>query len=248
LDFRDNPLGAHEGLLLSATVEHVHAEPVGEDTGERCCSRETASVLGQAGTSVFDPVTSDFFRYDGQAATYLPFGRHLALVVSVSGGFIQHRTRQYPNSRTYPDRLFFLGGFDSLRGFLLDSLVPEDVAQKLLDPESGLTIRQVVIRGGDVYINPRTELRISFNSMFGTALFLDSGNLWTANHDFRASDLSNLRHTVGTGLRIATPIFPATLDVGFNVAQAQERLGLGHVRHPRDWEDLAAFHFNIGLF
>src|SRR5687768_15092664 len=81
-------------------------------------------------------------------------------------------------SRTYPDRLFFLGGVDSLRGFLQDSLVPEDVAEKLLDPDSGLGIDQVVIRGGDLFINPRVELRIPLTDGVETALFLDSGNLW----------------------------------------------------------------------
>ena len=31
-----------------------------------------------------------------------------------------------PGSETYPDRLFFLGGVDTIRGFLADAVVPQD--------------------------------------------------------------------------------------------------------------------------
>jgi len=100
----------------------------------------------------------------------------LALAVSFRWGVIQHLIS---GSQTYPDRLFFLGGVDTLRGFLQDSLVPQDIAKRLLDPNSGLTIRDVVIRGGDMFLNPRAELRIPVASSVETALFLDAGNLWT---------------------------------------------------------------------
>ena len=94
----------------------------------------------------------------------------LAIAVSVRGGRIQQLVA---DSKTYPDRLFFLGGVDSLRGFLQDSLVPEDIAAEILctsnankpDAEQ-LTIDKVAIRGGDVFINPRAELRIPFGGIW----------------------------------------------------------------------------------
>jgi outer membrane protein assembly factor BamA len=147
-------------------------------------------------------------------------------------------------SQTYPDRLFFMGGVDSLRGFLQDSLVPEDIAKRLLDRSSGLSLNDVVIRGGDIFLNPRAELRIPLGSSVETALFLDAGNLWTDPTRVRPFDL---RYAVGTGVRVATPIGPLVFDYGFNVDRV-----LDDVFPKRDsqrfWEDLGAFHFSIGLY
>jgi outer membrane protein assembly factor BamA len=146
-------------------------------------------------------------------------------------------------SRTYPDRLFFLGGVDSLRGFLQEALIPEDVAQELLD-NPGLTVNEIVIRGGDVFVNPRLELRIPLTGGVHTALFLDSGNLW---FDPAQVDLLELRYAVGTGLRVGTPVGPLVFDYGFNVERVLDALELSSGRE-RYWEDIGAFHFSIGLF
>jgi outer membrane protein assembly factor BamA len=147
-------------------------------------------------------------------------------------------------SRTYPDRLFFLGGVDSLRGFLQDSLVPEDVADKLLDPDSGLGIDQIVIRGGDVFINPRLELRVPLTDSVQTAIFVDAGNLWA---DPDSIEPLRLRYATGSGLRIGTPIGPLVFDYGFNVERVLDAFDRSR-RRQRYWESIGAFHFSIGLF
>jgi outer membrane translocation and assembly module TamA len=140
------------------------------------------------------------------------------------------------DSDTYPDRLFFLGGVDSLRGYLRDSVVPQDVAERLLegspnDPNR-LTVNQVAIRGGDVFLNPRLELRIPMTTTVHTTLFVDSGNLWVEPEAFAPW---KLRYASGSGLRVATPIGPLAFDYGINLDR-------------RPWEDFGAFHFSIGLF
>jgi outer membrane protein insertion porin family len=165
----------------------------------------------------------------------------LALAASFRWGFNQQLTA---GSRTYPDRLFFLGGVDSIRGFLQDSVVPEDIAEQLLDPATGLTINQVVIRGGDVFINPRLELRIPISASVQTALFLDSGNLWT---DPALLDPLKLRYAAGSGVRVTTPIGPLVFDYGFNLERVLDEFEIGP-EQPRFWEDIGAFHFSIGLF
>jgi outer membrane protein assembly factor BamA len=147
-------------------------------------------------------------------------------------------------SRTYPDRLFFLGGVDSVRGFLQDSMVPEDIAQQLLDPASGLSLSQVVIRGGDAFVNPRLELRVPLSGNVQTGLFLDSGNLW---RDPKKVNPLSLRYAVGSGLRIGTPIGPLVFDYGFNVDRILDELYPERTEQ-RFWEPLGAFHFSIGLF
>ena len=138
-------------------------------------------------------------------------------------------------------RLFFLGGVDSMRGFLQDSLVPQDIADAILAPSNAdkpdgdptkLHIQNIAIRGGDTYVNPRAELRIPVLSVLDTALFVDAGNVWVQPGAFEPF---RLRYTSGTGLRIATPIGPIAFDYGINLSR-------------RPWEDFGAFHFSIGLF
>jgi outer membrane protein assembly factor BamA len=216
-DRRDNPFNATRGTFAFASVEHVHAEP--------------------ADQTAITPV-SDFFRLTGRVAGYIPFSsKGLALAISMRWG---QNVQLIRGSKTYPDRLFFLGGVDSLRGFLQDSVIPEDVAQQIykdqktaLQPGADpLTPEKVSVRGGDFLLNPRAELRVPLGGVFQTALFLDTGNLWLEPSQV---DPWRLRYAAGTGLRATTPVGPLALDIGFNLDR-------------RYWEDPFAFHFSIGLF
>lgn len=228
-DRRDSPLDATSGTFISAGLEHVTARPIGRGCPE--------SATG----SVFAPACSDFLRFTNRVAGYLRLSRRgLALAASFRWGMNHQLTDR---SRTYPDRLFFLGGVDSLRGFLQEALVPEDVATQLLRDET-LDLNQIVIRGGDVFVNPRLELRIPLGDGIQTAVFLDSGNLWT---DPNNVDVFKLRYAVGTGLRVGTPVGPLVFDYGFNVDRVLDAFELSD-RPERYWEDLGAFHFSIGLF
>jgi outer membrane protein assembly factor BamA len=195
---------------------------------------------------VFTATTSDFMRYDARIAGYVRLSeRGLALAVSFRSGVIQ---QLIDNSKTYPDRLFFLGGADTIRGFAQDSLVPEDIARQLLVPNTGategLTIDDVVIRGGDFFVNPRVELRIPLTGSLQTALFVDAGNLWTSPH--QVADDFRLRYATGSGLRIGTPIGPLVFDYGFNVDRVLDKLFPSR-KDQRYWEALGAFHFSIGV-
>jgi outer membrane protein assembly factor BamA len=218
-DRRDNPFGATRGSLVLGSVEHVHAYPTEENAEQQNpdnCARPQPK--------------SDFLKLTGTLAGYVRLSEAgLALAASVRGGRMIQLLRC---SHTYPDRLFFMGGVDSLRGFLQDSLVPEDVAQKLLSPSYGLTVNQVAIRGGDVFINPRVELRIPITGVWEGGIFVDSGNVWVDPTSFEPLVL---RYTSGVGVRIATPIGPLAFDYGINL-----------IRRP--WEDRGNFHFSIGLF
>jgi outer membrane protein assembly factor BamA len=223
-DRRDNPFGATRGTLLVGAVEHVDSFRAGTTPPQ--CGVEPKGVVP-------DNCPSDFLRFTATAAGYLRLTQSgLAIAVSVRGGRI---VQLMMNSKTYPDRLFFLGGVDSMRGFMTDSLVPEDIAQEIINPsnpQNGLTIDQVRIRGGDVFINPRAELRIPVSGIWEWGIFLDTGNVWVEPEHFNPLIL---RYTAGAGLRVSTPIGPVAFDYGFNLMR-------------RDWEDRGNFHFSIGLF
>ena len=221
-DGRNNPFAATSGVLLAAGVEHVTALPTDSESVE--------SEL------------SDFFKLTGKINGYIPLGvEGFSVAVSLSGG-----GNAPVLGSTYPDRLFFLGGVDSMRSFLTDSVVPQDIADCITGQSKGdecfvtkdniqrrITIDDVSIRGGNLSLNTRLELRfpLPVSSLLSGGLFLDAGNLWKdpASLDFKA------RFGLGLGLRIGTPIGPIAFDYGFNLLRYA-------------WEDLGAFHFSIGLF
>ncbi len=236
-DRRDRQLAALRGTYLGLGVEHVSALPVGENEGVEDTGDPSAEE-----SSAFSASQSEFLRYSGRIAGYVPLGPEgLTLALSLRSGIIDHLTQ---DSRTYPDRLFFVGGVDTIRGYPQDSLVPQDLADRVLDPTDDLTISDVVLRGGDFFINPRAELRIPLGGSFQTAFFLDSGNLWA---DPGQVDLTRLRYAVGTGIRVGTPVGPLVFDYGFNLEQLLAELDLDSGM-ARSWEDIGAFHFSIGLF
>jgi len=244
-DQRDVPLDATRGFLISGSIEHVHAKPVGDTA---------TAAANSSGTGPFDPVVSDFMQYTSRVAGYIPITkRGMALALSFRWGL---NSQLIERSHTYPDRLFFMGGVDTIRGFTQDSLIPEDIAQQLLDArdlaESDpgdnelLTVDRILIRGGDVFVNPRAELRIPINGSVQTALFLDTGNLWSTIRAFQ--DLRfRLRYSAGSGIRIATPVGPLVFDYGFNLERLLDKLDSSRKRQ-RFWESIGAFHFSIGLF
>ncbi len=208
-DRRDNPFGATSGTLLAAGVEHVRAFPAADNPRD---------------------ITSDFLRLTSHVAGYVRLSdKGLAVAGSLKWGY---NFQLLENSKTYPDRLFFLGGVDTLRGFLQDSVVPQDIADRILDPATPLTVDDVAIRGGDLSLNPRAELRVPLTDVLSTALFLDAGNLWVRPENV---DPLTLRYAAGSGLRAGTPIGPLAFDYGINLDR-------------RPWEDFGAFHFSIGLF
>jgi outer membrane protein assembly factor BamA len=237
-DRRDMPFDAHRGTLVTSTLEHVTARPL------------SANV--STSDSPFAPTDSEFIRWTSRLAGYIPLSKKgTTLALSFRVGFNHQLTN---GSRTYPDRLFFLGGMDSIRGFLQDSLIPEDVAHRLLAKDSTLQVQDVLIRGGNFFVNPRMELRFPLYNTLESAFFVDAGNLWSrsptepdvSQTSYRPNYLK-WRYSTGTGLRVQTPVGPLVFDYGFNVERILDRLVPSRTRQ-RTWEDLGAFHFSIGLF
>ena len=136
----------------------------------------------------------------------------------------------------------FVGLAKNYRGKL--GFEPHMVGVRGCEEKGEEAIAHVVIRGGDVFVNPRAELRIPVDSSVETALFVDAGNLWTDPAHVQPLDL---RYAVGTGLRIATPIGPLVFDYGFNVDRVLDDF-FPKRENQRFWEDIGAFHFSIGLY
>jgi len=231
-DKTDNPLGATRGYRISAEIEPVVAF-LSEDNvlfvPEQCSTPDAGANC---------EFRSRFLKVSQSAAAYVPFNnKGLSLALSFRWGA---NFQLVKNSSTYPDRLFFFGGGDSLRGFLQASVIPQDIDKRLSPnadapdaPADALSPSDVVIRGGDFVLNPRAELRIPLTKSIHTAVFLDTGNVW---REIGNVDPFALRYTAGTGIRAITPIGPLAFDYGFKL-------------DPRFYDTApGAFHFSVGLF
>jgi outer membrane protein assembly factor BamA len=201
VDWRDDPFNPTRGIYASATAEWVRSfEPIFDP---------------ETGTSPF----SNLIKASFVLSTYAPLSHGLVLALS---GRYGHVFQLQPDSRTFADRYFYLGGSDTLRGFPQESVSVADAPAGIPSP------------GGDVFVVFRGELRVPFGDTFGAALFSDIGNLW---RDPGSIDLSWLRYTAGLGLRIQTPIGPLAFDYGINFDRRE------------DWgEEFGALHFSIGMF
>ncbi len=94
---------------------------------------------------------------------------------------------------------FTAGGGNSVRGYATDSLGP-------LGPLGTPS-------GGQCVIVLNQELRYRHRTGLGAAVFYDAGNVFALVRDARLS----LRHSVGVGLRYASPVGLIRLDVGFPI-------------------------------
>ncbi len=221
-DLRDDRLNPKAGFLAAASLDWSHDLGIGQPIH---FLKATATVSG-----------------------YVPAARRVTLALSARGG------RVFPLSKdnvTIGPKRFYLGGGDSLRGFPVDSVLPDDQRRDL--HEAVAACRRLLVRdlceddilavlegdrplsaGGQTFVLLKSELRFPiWRSLMG-GIFVDVGNLW--NDDARI-DLLSLRTAAGAGLRIDTPVGPIALDVGVNLAP-----------DPLLNEKPVDFHLRIGLF
>jgi outer membrane translocation and assembly module TamA len=174
--------------------------------------------------------------------------RSTTLALSARGG------RIYPLddlSRTIIPKRFFMGGSTTMRGYAEEEMIPQDLRNGLADQghhcassitETGCTAigqdlaagKMVASEGGQAFLLLKGELRVGLTRSVEVGLFVDLGNLWAIPTNYRLLDL---RPNAGGGLRFVTPVGPAALDAGFNLAP-DNRIN----------ERLWALHFAIGLF
>ena len=208
-DDRDSPFLPTRGFFLSA-------------------SSEIASTL-----YVDNPdYRSRYLKLQATGSAYLPLGRSVVLAGQVRVGRIMHIGG---SSYTFPNRAFFLGGVDTMRGYFQDSLMPQDVVDRIFasDATNALDALTSVVRSGDAFVLVRGELRFPIYGQLGIGLFADLGNLWRD-----ANEMSlHLQPTAGAGLRVSTPVGPIALDYGI-VLRRRSRLA----------EPFGTLHFSIGLF
>ena len=214
-DRRDNPLSPTTGLYTSLRYTHAFGE----------ASRDTKTFH----------LPFSFAKYELTATGYVPlFGPVLALSARV--GLIGLGRSQVPI-----DERFFLGGRDTVRGFVENTMVPQDVclgpgpkaadcAEQLVPSALGPPLS----RGANSFALVKTELRLPLTQSLSLAIFADLGNLWI---DIRKVKRLAMRLGCGLGARYTTPVGAMAIDLGVNPAP-QAVWG-------ESWTQL---HFSIGAF
>jgi len=258
-DRRDNSFNAHKGTFVSSGVEHVDWTSLGPPACPTTARAPYQQLYyGEEGWTAPGNTTQvanqpceksegHFVRFAETLAAYLPITKKITLAGEFRLGANVQLTK---DSTTYTDRLFFMGGIDSMRGWLQYTFMPQDYADGISNtanlPTTSAkknTIASYPLRGGNLMVNPRIELRIPIHSPIETVIFLDTGNVWAdASYPFRNG--FPLRTAVGTGLRLQTPIGPIVLDYGINLSRLID--GPNDPRYT--YEDFGAFNFAIGLF
>jgi outer membrane protein insertion porin family len=229
-DRRDSAFNAHKGTYLALGVEQANSYPV----------QGTADIRNEQ-------FEAHIFRLTQTLAGYVPITPKVSFAAELRLGEVANLLpckapfaspgATLPNYCTYPDRLFFMGGVDSMRGWLQDAFIPQEYADQIAAGTIACPNQsncQIPLRGGNLMVNPRFELRFPLRSPLDGALFADFGNLWNDPNYIFEHGLS-MRADVGLGVRVLTPVGPLVFDYGVNATR-------------RSYEDFGAFHFAIGLF
>jgi len=156
---------------------------------------------------------SNFVKFIFHGSTYHKLIRGLVLALSLRGGIAKgyHDTEELPIVER-----FFLGGRTTVRGYEQDTLGPKG-------PDGTPT-------GGNAFLLGNLELRKSLGRGLGIVTFLDGGNVWLRTGDV---DITDLKYTVGLGLRYNTPVGPIRIDYG-------------HKLQRENGESRGEIHFSIG--
>jgi outer membrane protein insertion porin family len=156
---------------------------------------------------------------------YLPFGRTTVLAFRARGGYVYAPRADFDSGAvTYvpPEQRFYAGGPNDVRGYERNELGPvvyvirdEDIPPDLddIDPDD----LRFSATGGNTLFVANAELRFPapvLRNRLRLAAFVDAGGVWQLGID--DAPPSAFRVTPGFGIRIATPLGPARLDVGFN--------------------------------
>ncbi|HEY3819507.1 MAG TPA: POTRA domain-containing protein [Polyangiaceae bacterium] len=232
-DRRDSPFNAHKGTYIALGAEQANFYPVegSNQTPELANNQYEGHILRMTQTlAAYIPITPKV-----SIAAEVRFGE-VANIVPCRAPFAQAGVSA-PGYCTYPDRQFFMGGVDSMRGWLQDAFIPQDYADainagKFVCPNQSNC--QVPLRGANFMINPRLEARFPVKAPLDAAIFADMGNSWS-DPSYILTHGMPMRADVGAGIRLLTPVGPLVFDYGINVTK-------------KSYEDFGAFHFAIGLF
>ncbi|PLX42172.1 MAG: outer membrane protein assembly factor BamA [Deltaproteobacteria bacterium] len=191
-------------------------------------SRGTASVTLAGGPLGQD---AQYMQYKLKAKKYVSLPWDTIFTASADFSFIEGI-----NGEPVPIyELYALGGIYTMRGFGWRDIGPKDEGE--VDPVTGEVIRESTgeVIGGDKYalFNFEYLVPVIKEAKLKAVFFLDAGNVWDVGEDFFSTEL---RYSVGTGIRWFSPLGPLRLEYGYII-------------DPKEGEDTdGRWEFSIGGF
>jgi outer membrane protein insertion porin family len=160
---------------------------------------------------------TEYLRVLGEGSIFRPlrpgwtFAGNLRL-----GSFLQGRLGAEAGGFIPPERRFYAGGPNSVRGYRRNALGPTAYVWTQSDDGRDDEITASAV-GGTQMIVATAEIRMPspiYSDYFRLAAFVDAGQVWAPGSEIYG--IADLRVTPGMGLRIATPVGPIRLDVAYN--------------------------------
>jgi outer membrane protein insertion porin family len=187
LDLRDDPFNPTRGSIESLTLE------------------DAALSLGSE---------VQFVKATASSSWFLSPHRLIVFAFSARGGIV----KEFGSTPSVPlGERFYLGGQNTVRGYRQDKLgvlqVIKTRSNVIIGPSSTLSSSGDPI-GGNVMLLTNIEARIALPAHLGLVFFLDGGNVWTTASTV---NLTEMKFSVGTGIRYNTPVGPLRLDWGFKL-------------------------------
>jgi outer membrane protein assembly factor BamA len=189
----------------------------------------------------------DYLRALGEVSAYHDPFRGVVIATRLRSGWARAVSEPGAGLGVHPQKRFFAGGPNSVRGFAQYRLGPKlltvDAKRVLAQPSAlggaGCTAQDINAgacdvtqladeRPGALYVQPvggavalegNIEVRypIWADHLRG-ATFLDFGQVWRSHGEV---ELSRVQFTPGLGIRYFSPIGPIRVDVGYNPARAE---------------------------
>jgi outer membrane protein insertion porin family len=177
-----------------------------------------------------------FTRYTAYSRLYFPLPLGAVFKTNATVGYIQ----QLGSNPLPISELYYLGGINSVRGYLLRSISPTILAPRSNSPEASIDRLDV---GGNkqLILNLELEFPVFEKAGIRGVVFYDAGNAYGSNQGFfsKANDQDTkflgLYHSVGFGFRWFSPVGPLRFEWGIPIT-------------PRPEDQPILFEFTIGNF
>ncbi len=156
-----------------------------------------------------------FNRYTAYSRFYFPLPLGIVLKTNAQIGYIQNLD---PENGLPPSEKYYLGGINTVRGYLLRTLTPTTIVCSSTTPDCSV---QALGTGGDkqFFFNLEIEFPIFEKVGIRGVLFYDAGNAFAADANFFEDKTYpnlplGLFHSVGFGFRWFSPIGPLRFEWG----------------------------------
>ncbi len=147
----------------------------------------------------------DFTKTTVETTHFLPLPENRTLGISLRLG--------WAGDLPFQER-FKLGGIKSIRGWGYEEIRGPKLKDQLVPV--GTNINGM---GGNISLLANIELRSPLAWGLHGVLFFDAGNVYESKEDISTSDLKG---TVGIGLRFMTPVGPVGVDYGYNIMRKSD--------------------------